>query len=104
MVKALQRRLVMLIEAKHPATSPIKFSNHARAPTRSQRLPRIKPALEVAGFFASIRMTNPVSASTLQRITKSFVNFHDKLPVWIDKPAIHSRGIKWQSDDALTID
>src|SRR5882724_3480292 len=49
-------------------------------------------------------MTNPVSASTLQRITKSFVNLHDKLAVWIDIPAVHSRGIKWQSDDALTID
>src|SRR5207249_12057583 len=33
-----------------------------------------------------------------------FVNLHDKLAVWIDVPAIHSRGIKRQRDAALAID
>src|SRR6266516_765842 len=33
-----------------------------------------------------------------------FVNLHDKLAVWIDVPAIHSRGIKRQRHVALAID
>src|SRR5438046_9287405 len=67
---------------------------------------RIRPALEVAGFFASLRMTIlfPLQRFNASTSHESFVNLHDKLAVWIDIPAIHSRGIKWQSDVALTID
>src|SRR5213595_1466219 len=67
---------------------------------------RIRPALEVAGFFASLRMTIlfPLQRFNASTNHESFVNLHDKLAVWIDIPAIHSRGIKWQSDVALTID
>src|SRR4030095_15494783 len=32
------------------------------------------------------------------------VNLHYKLAVWIDVAAIHSSGVEWQSDVALTID
>src|SRR4029450_5086308 len=32
------------------------------------------------------------------------VNLHYKLAVWIDAAAIHSSGVEWQSDIALTID
>src|SRR6266478_460566 len=71
-------------KSRNPAAQPRIFPRGPSTPLR----------------FAQDNAPRPRSTPGLS----SFVDLDNKFPVRIDIPAIHSRGIKWQSDVALTID
>src|SRR5207244_5468080 len=83
-VKGGSITLSFIAKSRNPAAQPRIFPRGPSTPLR----------------FAQDDAPRPRSTPGLS----SFVNLHDKLAVWIDIPAVHSRGIKWQSDVALTID